>query len=1146
MKVVEEESESRLKIEENIDSLIKIFDKKHRKLDGCSIDGIDQIPLQHIYLAPICNYLRSLLSSKDFSLLPPTIGSEERLPIASMYVELAVTKQSRATSALMITNQQTISQEQEERHARRRARRVSIEQAVNDERHNHVVILGDPGSGKTSLMKYLTLEVAKNQPVRWRVPAFISLPVYWEHKKRHPEITLLHYFAVFIYSHNESDNLPIGNSLLIGSAQYQRLLPELEAIEGSLLRLSGDHKEHILFILDGMDEISSIKEARQSITEDIRELGRRFSWVVSSRHAGFYGGIEDDCRYDLVGLHNEAILSLTDNWFRRISPENASENVNSLIEQIKLYSTLEQMARNPFLLTLLCLLQYRSGRPLPLQRSEIYRQIIDLTGKQLRFKNRDDSLFGAKEQKYLADFCLFLYTDAERAPRQLFGLDTWTEFESSNITPDLNTHFLSTRLITSWDKQSDYHFVHLTFQEYFVAKSIANSRDIYKHIYKPHWRVITRFVAGIYWTSGKKDRYVELLRSIVHDIDLFGQLYVEAAWILVEAGVQDSTPIIGKDLREQLWRYWLKDQPYIQDAAAEALAILSPDYLLSKVYSILEQNDTEEVEYDTKAIQAHFIRFGTPPRRNLKLSAIRLLGKLKGDEADDLLVKLLMDSSQKFVDSAIEAISEKNTPSLREKILSATKKNLSISNSENVAKLIRKIGGQDFAPWLIKQIQLPIDDNDRYNYHYMALETIGAFKFQNTLCDIIESYGSSPPLGLLSAYISLKTDTVIKWVRKHIETEGIDSRLTIFAAEHGLLSETELLYILKNTSGALRQGIIEVIEDQGAVCSHQIAHAIGEIAFADGVDAESAYRALVRLETLQWKKSPRNTFYREEYRKYLSQPENVNFLETIVVLGSIEDVVSFDQIINIAHGRLGSRSAQINAVIALGNFKEIFQSQSIRELHQIIEFCDEKEDVGLLETALDTLGSLDFRELERYTNLAATMKSKARVAADQGLLFFESGYVDHNGERFEYPSSNNVRRPNITYLSLPDIDEPVEPLNYQKELRIVVNALIDNVPKIASLGGKYLGSSNTIRPLSNDGKHTNGTYIDSISTKSLSRFRDGNDLAEAPFLKLWGWVTKTFPEVIKWAEESYEGDLSKHKNHAIIWAAFSVNKNKER
>lgn len=161
---------------------------KAKQYDAASKVVNNQLLLnnQTFNLTPLLRLPQRMLNSPEFTHLPPLFDASENFPIADMYVELRVASVKGVAHPVLLQHGRTIAEEQKERQQRHASQPLSLDHCINLTQHQHIVILGDPGSGKTSLLKHLCLDIVSTNSPRWLIPIFISLRRYWIEKQKLP------------------------------------------------------------------------------------------------------------------------------------------------------------------------------------------------------------------------------------------------------------------------------------------------------------------------------------------------------------------------------------------------------------------------------------------------------------------------------------------------------------------------------------------------------------------------------------------------------------------------------------------------------------------------------------------------------------------------------------------------------------------------------------------------------------------------------------------------------------------------------------------------------------------------------------------------------------------------------------------------
>lgn len=1097
--------------------LIKLIEDCYQEYGGYIDDENNlQVEGRQISLKPLLGLFDNIANSKEFTLLSPLFDTQDNFPIANMYVELAVSRATGLTDPLILSHSGMLYKALEEKHQQERTRRLTIEQAVQNPKHHHLVILGDPGSGKTSLLKYLTLNIAKGKSPRWIVPIHISLRQYWQEKKNYEKsnktLTLVSYAAIRLIN-EQGGKFTHSKYTLIAPELWDENLPHVAKleeracdIEGVLSIISGPKKNNILFLLDGFDELASQQDAVDSLTMEIEQLSHGFSWVLTSRHTGFYGGLNEDRRYEMISLHNQGIEDLVSNWFNQVQSSQSKENKKSILSQIQSNSRLLNMARNPFLLTLLCYIQHRNNQLLPLQRSEIYKEIIKLIRQQLHHTAKNNALFGKIEYNYLKKFCYYLYTGVENAPRQLFSLDHWQECALPDKSPSLTKHFLPSRLISNWQPHDDYHFSHLTFQEYFIALHLAKLpvEKVEQYIYKSHWKMVFRFLAGIYWSTNKQKKYKKLLTKITKPIDLSGFLYIEAAWFLTEAGLKDSTNIIGKDLRKVLWGIWCSEQIHqytfsqgYKDIIAEALTTLDSDYVYSK---IMQTYDLLEI----------------PPKM------IFLLGSTTSQEPDRTLISLFFhqDIKPNIEDAVILAIANKATPEIRSALLIESKKYSEEWVYFRLNKLAKETKHTDFSIHLLKQLEhIDRSNLNEYNSLYRALCEISNPDFEGILKKIVLNNINlnELPIDLLKAFASLHTEFVKNWFVKNAFSS---TKILSIAIQNNWLSAEIVIKHLNNSSTTTQDlctsiDAIRTYIESGEILDKRIEAHIAEIAFSDHRGAINALRVLVRTERNKLDSKAINNTYLDKYRMLLDSKDTQKVAIAIEALSYINDFKSLGRIIRISNAKelYYDQELAINVIDALAHFSSIGEKEKIIKILKstIGNIKEEYDELNaesrfyheqLLQLSLENLIRIDVGQMGDYLEFpqAIIMDIVASFTSEKGFLFFKDFYITPQGQKYKWGEKKQFT---------PFLDLSISANEQQHGLRQMCQYLLDEGK--ASKAGKYIPGNKKTPLFQRDKVYgSDATEAASISRKTGDKFLKGNSINAREAQKLMNWIRKNF------------------------------------
>ena len=335
-----------------------------------------------------------------------------------------------------------------------------------------VVILGDPGSGKTTHLKRVLLWVLrKGSESLGLAPG--TLPVFLPLRDL---CDLDSGLDAFIEAHLDH--------------------PHLRMPEGFGRRLLS--RGNLLFLLDGLDEVAGESERGQVArwVEGAVEAHSNCRFLVSCRFAGYSEQVRLSERFlemHLRPLTSDQAEAFVQNWYRIVetglapgaveqAEEVAKTNAGALLRRLRKPDfrarRVFELTRNPLLLANLCLVHRDRGR-LPHRRAQLYEQCVDVlletwpTGKGL-----DSPVTAQEGRRVLQQAAFWLHSEEgrTRATAEELAPVVKPSLEAIRWGGGTSADFLhricdECGLLTGWD-QEQYGFMHLGFQEYLAAREI--------------------------------------------------------------------------------------------------------------------------------------------------------------------------------------------------------------------------------------------------------------------------------------------------------------------------------------------------------------------------------------------------------------------------------------------------------------------------------------------------------------------------------------------------------------------------------------------------------------------------------------------------------------------------------------------------
>jgi formylglycine-generating enzyme required for sulfatase activity len=449
-------------------------------------------------------------------------GRAQRLPIEDLYIPLTTVRPAEPTDA----------------GKGRALRRDAGEGPVPLERglaHRMLVVLGDPGSGKTTFLRRLACTLCEDRlGIRARTgpadlglaerpfPILIRVAELTEHVaacragKQGPTRAaspawLAHFLATAACESGDG----------LGSGFFEGVLAEGPAI----------------VLLDGLDETSTAAE-RRNVCTMVAKAARAFGncrFVVTSRPPAYEGQetLPGFTAVRIDDLEPEAVRGFIERWCRmlfRDSEHEARRHCDELMGALSARAEIRRMARNPVMLTALAVVHWHEKR-LPEQRADLYDSVLNWLARSREHKEGRpgaERCLGLLQELALAmqaarggrQVQVRLGEAAQQIAGEWRGLDRREQVAVAEAF--LTDEELDSGIVVA--RGDDVRFWHLTFQEFLAARALTvrseeERRELLINTPRLHaaeWPEVVLLLAGLLHKRGG-DRTVDRFLAAVLD-----------------------------------------------------------------------------------------------------------------------------------------------------------------------------------------------------------------------------------------------------------------------------------------------------------------------------------------------------------------------------------------------------------------------------------------------------------------------------------------------------------------------------------------------------------------------------------------------------------------------------------------------------
>lgn len=368
----------------------------------------------------------------------------------------------------------------------------------------NLFILGKPGAGKTTFLKYITIQAARK--LLPRIPIFVSLNQWADSRWGKGDKAALLPFLI--------EQVDICN------------FPDAALFVDYLLR-----EGRVLILFDGLDEVKQEKDQHRRLTHLLQDFAHHYDrsqHLITCRIAASDYAFTGFVDVEVADFTPDQVREYAHKWFGEQDTKIDTFTTELARPENK---GLAELCNTPLLLSMLCL-TFDNTMRFPPNRAELYEDALETllrkwdSSRQIQRDEIYRELSHKRKLQLLMNIAVSTFQRGELFFRQR-DLEKWIVDYLSKLPGAPPADILDgTTLLKAIEAQHNilvervqgiYSFSHLTFQEYLTARYLAENQGkekidnlIHAHLTDQRWREVFLLTTSL---LDDADNFVTTLRT---------------------------------------------------------------------------------------------------------------------------------------------------------------------------------------------------------------------------------------------------------------------------------------------------------------------------------------------------------------------------------------------------------------------------------------------------------------------------------------------------------------------------------------------------------------------------------------------------------------------------------------------------------